>query len=274
MHHIALRLLGLVLTAWIAKGVLAAEPWRPLDAPNTLVIETTKGAIIAELRPEFAPQGVARVKLLAREGVYDGLLFHRVIDGFVAQTGNPNNQDGGVSRHPDLAPEFMFRLEPSIPHIMVTQASDAIGGFVGSLPFVGEARATEKFTGKPPRAWGIYCAGVVGMGRQEGLGTANSEIFFMREAARRLDHTYTVVGMTVAGLDVVRALAVGEPPPAPDRMIRVRVLEDIPEAERPRLEVMDTRSAAFRARVNEVRAAKGADFSLCDVEVPVRPAAR
>ncbi|MDX2145873.1 MAG: peptidylprolyl isomerase [Rhodospirillaceae bacterium] len=271
MHPITPCLTGFVLLALFAPAA-AADTWRALDAANTLVIDTGNGAIVTELRPEFAPQGVARIKLLAREGVYDGLLFHRVIDGFVAQTGNPNNRDGGVSRHPDLPPEFMFRLEPSIAHTMVTEASDAIGGFVGAAPFVGEARATEKFTAKPPRAWGIYCAGAVGMGRQEGVGTANSEIFFMREPARRLDHTYTLVGITVAGLDVVRALAVGEPPSAPDRMIRVRVLEDMPEAERPRLEIMDTRSEAFRARVNEVRAAKGADFSLCDVEVPVRGA--
>src|SRR6476620_10050481 len=84
----------------------AAQPdWRTPDLVNTLVVDTTQGRIVVEMRPEFAPLAVARVKLLAREGVYDGLQFHRVIDGFVDQTGNPNNKDGGTSRHPDLPPE-------------------------------------------------------------------------------------------------------------------------------------------------------------------------
>ena len=263
----------LALLASNPSSATAADTWRPLDAANTLVFETSRGAIITELRPEFAPKGVERIKLLARDGVYDGLLFHRVIDGFVAQTGNPNNRDGGVSNHPDLAPEFTFRLEPSVAHTLVTQSSDAIAGFVGASPFQGEALATEKWANKPPRAWGAYCPGVMGMGRQEGLGTANSEIFFMREAARRLDHTYTVVGMIISGLDVVRALEVGEPPAKPDRINRARMVEDMPATERPRLEVMNTKSAAFGAMVRGARRAKGADFSICDVAVPTRPAA-
>eukprot|EP01041_Mallomonas_annulata_P035568 gene35568-58542_t len=90
-------------TLLVALGLMGAAPadTRQLDPENTLVIDTTKGRIVIELRPEFAPQAVARVKQLAREQVYDGLQFHRVIEGFVAQTGNPNNRDGGTSRHPD-----------------------------------------------------------------------------------------------------------------------------------------------------------------------------
>jgi peptidylprolyl isomerase len=109
------------------------------------------------------------------------------------------------------------------------------------------------------------------MGRQEGIGTANSEIFFMRAPARRLDHDYTVWGRVVQGLDVVRAVKVGEPPADPDRMLKVRVAADLPPAERPRLEMLDPAGAAFRARVRAVRATKGADFSVCDLEAPVRP---
>jgi peptidylprolyl isomerase len=244
-----------------------AAAWRPLDPDNTLVVETTKGRIVVEMRPDFAPLAVARVKLLAREHVYDGLLFHRVIDRFVDQTGNPNNHDGGISAHPDLAPEFTFRLKPGG---VVRTASDGIEGFVGATPYAGEALAARKADGTT-RAWGAYCPGVVGMGRQADPGTANSEIFFMRDAARRLDRDYTVWGRVVAGLDVVRAVAVGEPPAQPDRMVKVSVMADLPETQRPKLAVMDTGGAAFKAVVGRVRAAKGADFSICDVEVPVRP---
>ena len=75
------------------------------------------------------------------------------------------------------------------------------------------------------------------------------------------------------GLDVVRAMAVGEPPAAPDKMLKVRVASDLPEAERPKVEVLDEHSAAFGKLVAKARAEKGADFTVCDVEVPasVRP---
>lgn len=107
-------MLRTMAAAMAALGLMGAAPadWRPVDPENTLVIETTKGRVIVELRPEFAPRGVARIKQLARDGVYDGLQFHRVIDGFVAQTGNPDNRDGGTSALPDLPPEFSFRVPP------------------------------------------------------------------------------------------------------------------------------------------------------------------
>jgi peptidylprolyl isomerase len=244
----------------------AASTWHPLDPATTLVIDTTKGRILVEMRPELAPRAVERVILLARERVYDGLLFHRVIDHFVDQTGNPNNKDGGTSSHPDLAPEFTFRLAAG-GYQPVAARTDGIAGFVGSLPIEGGLpRPTDGRVG----AWAAYCAGVVGMGRQEAPGSANSEIFLMRDAARRLDHEYTAFGRVVVGLDLVRAIAVGEPPEVPDRM-RVRLLADLPEADRPRFERMDEHDPAFAALVAKMRAAKGADFSVCDVEVPVRP---
>jgi peptidylprolyl isomerase len=262
--------LAALVGALMLAGAANAADWRPLDPDNTLVIDTAKGRIVVEMRPDFAPLAVARVKLLAREHVYDGLLFHRVIDHFVDQTGNPNNHDGGVSSHPDLAPEFTFRLDPNARPLART-ASDAIEGFAGATPFEGEALSARRADGTL-RAWGAYCSGVVGMGRQEAPGSANSEIFFMREPARRLDRDYTVWGRVVSGLNVVRAITIGEPPAHPDHMASVTVMADLPDAERPKLEVADMQSPTMRALVDKVRAAKGADFSVCDIEVPVRPA--
>jgi peptidylprolyl isomerase len=261
------------LTLAAAALFLAAAnvpDWRPLDPENTLVIATTKGAVVVELRPELAPRGVERIKLLAREGVYDGLQFHRVIDGFVAQTGNPNNRDGGTSKHPDLPPEFSFRIPPDIAAVLV-ERSDAREGFVGATPFqaVSAAEQAARADGRL-RGWGAYCPGVVGMGRQADPGTANAEIFFLRAAARRLDHEYTVVGRVVSGLEAIRTVAVGEPPKVPDLMLKVRVMADLPPAERPRLEVMDARGEAFRSRVEALKRQKGAAFTVCDLETPVR----
>jgi peptidylprolyl isomerase len=248
------------------------KSWRSLDPDNTLVIDTTQGRLVVEMRPDFARLAVARVKLLARERVYDGLLFHRVIENFVDQTGNPNNRDGGVSSHPDLPAEFSFKIPPE-GFVAVRRASDALEGFVGASP-IGTRGPTEgnRLPAAPIGAWGAYCPGVAGMGRQAAPGTGNSEIFFMRAASRRLDHDYSVWGKVISGLDVVRAQAVGEPPDHPDRMLKVRVMADLPASERPKLQVMDEHSPAFAKLVAKVRAARGADFTVCDVEVPVRAA--
>ena len=67
------------------------------EPENTLIIETTKGPVIVELRPDLAPNHVARIKELARQGFYDGVVFHRVIDGFMAQTGDPTGTGRGGS---------------------------------------------------------------------------------------------------------------------------------------------------------------------------------
>jgi peptidylprolyl isomerase len=76
------------------------------DPENTLVIETTKGRVVIALRPDLAPQHVERIKTLAREKFYDGIVFHRVIEGFMAQTGCPRGSGTGGSKYPNLAAEF------------------------------------------------------------------------------------------------------------------------------------------------------------------------
>ena len=82
------------------------------DPENTLVIETTKGRVVIELRPDLAPKHVERIKQLAREGFYDGIPFHRVIDGFMAQTGCPKGTGTGGSKYPNLKAEF--NAEPHV----------------------------------------------------------------------------------------------------------------------------------------------------------------
>jgi cyclophilin family peptidyl-prolyl cis-trans isomerase len=76
------------------------------DPENTLIIETTKGRVVIALRPDLAPKHVERIKKLVREGFYDGIVFHRVIDGFMAQTGCPKGTGTGGSEYPNLPAEF------------------------------------------------------------------------------------------------------------------------------------------------------------------------
>jgi peptidylprolyl isomerase len=79
---------------------------------NTLTLETTKGNVVIEMRPDLAPGHVAHIKKLVGEGFYDGIVFHRVIDGFMAQTGCPNGTGTGGSKYPNIKAEF--NAEPHV----------------------------------------------------------------------------------------------------------------------------------------------------------------
>ena len=76
------------------------------DAENTLIMTLETGRVVIGLRPDLAPDHVARIKELAREGFYDGVVFHRVIEGFMAQGGDPTGTGSGGSPKPDLKAEF------------------------------------------------------------------------------------------------------------------------------------------------------------------------
>jgi cyclophilin family peptidyl-prolyl cis-trans isomerase len=76
------------------------------DPENTLILDLKTGPVTIELRPDLAPNHVARIKELARQGFYDGIVFHRVIPGFMAQTGDPTGTGSGGSDLPDLKAEF------------------------------------------------------------------------------------------------------------------------------------------------------------------------
>ena len=85
------------------------------DNDNKLTLETTKGNVVIELRPDLAPKHVERIKTLVKEGFYDGIVFHRVIDGFMAQTGCPHGTGTGGSDYPNLPAEFSAE-----PHVRGT----------------------------------------------------------------------------------------------------------------------------------------------------------
>ncbi len=184
------RRAALALVAALAAGPLAAATDGP--GPN-LVIEVAgraRGTVVIDLRPDLAPRHVERIATLAREGAYDGVAFHRVIEGFMAQTGDVEFGKGpdmaragtGGSRLPDLQAEF------------------------SDTPFR---------------------RGTVGMARAADPDSANSQFFIMFAPAPGLDGQYTVVGEVISGMEVVDAIRRGAGRDGavadPDRMARVTV---------------------------------------------------
>ena len=163
------------------------------DPENTIILELKDGQVVIELLPDVAPKHVERMKELAREGAYNGVVFHRVIDGFMAQTGDVEhgNADGdsfnmrragtGGSDKPDLPAEFS-----KLPHDR----------------------------------------GTLGAARSQNPNSANSQFFINFKDNHFLNGQYTVYGRVVSGMAHVDAITRGEPPANPDKMISMKVAAD------------------------------------------------
>jgi cyclophilin family peptidyl-prolyl cis-trans isomerase len=162
------------------------------DPENTILMELKGGTVTIELLADVAPAHTARMKELARAGAYDNVCFHRVIDGFMAQTGDVQHgdmEDGfnlqragtGGSDMPDLPAEFS-----KLPHVR----------------------------------------GTLGAARSSNPNSANSQFFINFKDNDFLNGQYTVYGRVISGMEHVDAITKGEPPAAPDRMILVKVASD------------------------------------------------
>ncbi|WP_428150010.1 peptidylprolyl isomerase [Brevundimonas sp.] len=249
----------------------AASDWRTIAPENLLVIDTSKGRILVELEPRAAPHHVERITTLANQGFYDGLKFHRVVTGFMAQTGDPLGTGQGGSDLPDIAGEFTFRRGRDAQFAPIQGGAPAgLVGLVGSLPVATQPDAQMMVTADfKTDATGLFCTGVAGMARSSAPNSANSQFYLMMATNPVLNGTYTAFGRIVSGLNVLSLLKAGPDGSVivdPDAMTHVRTAAALPEGERPTVRVLDARSAAFAAHVEEVRAARGAQFTVCDVQ--------
>lgn len=164
------------------------------DPENAIVLDTTKGKVTIELFPAVAPGHVTRIKELAREGAYDGVVFHRVIEGFMAQTGDvkfgnstgssfaPARAGQGGSDKPDLKAEFS-----NMSHVR----------------------------------------GTCSMARSQSPNSANSQFFICFADAAFLNRQYTVWGQVIEGMDNVDKIKRGEPVADPDKIVSMRVAADL-----------------------------------------------
>lgn len=254
-----------------------AEAWREVDPEYLIVIDTAYGKIGVELFPEIAPAHVQRVKDLARSGFYDNVKFHRVIDGFMNQTGDGSKGDGtGDSDLPDLNGEFTFRRDDSMPVTLVDVRQEGQSrvdvGFYKSLPIATQpmAQAMLTFDGKVG-AFGLHCRGVTSMARTSDPNSANSQFFLMRDRASHLDSQYSIWGSTVMGREHLRRFkvgAVGDDGFVPDQMNTVRVAADLPEGERPNVQVMKVNHPAFQTFLKTKKKEDGTFPDICEIAVP------
>jgi peptidylprolyl isomerase len=243
---------------------------RTVDPANLLVIDTNKGRILVELWPQVAPASAAQVRALASAGFYNGRSFFRVIDGFMDQTGDPQDNGQGGSTRPNLPPEFTFRHDPADMAAIVDSQAEADSGFIGPAPAVSQKGGLADLTADHKvNAIATFCAGVVGMARAQDTSSGNSQFFLMRAAQDHLDGQYTAVGRVVSGLDVVRQIKTGEPvDPPQDKMLTVRMAADMPAAQRPTVRVVDTRSPWLAAEIARVKAEKVVGVTPCDIDIP------
>jgi cyclophilin family peptidyl-prolyl cis-trans isomerase len=192
-------LLALLIGLFLAGSAAAQAPVTslappPLDPENTLLLDlSTGGRVTIQLRPDIAPNHVARIKELTRKGFYNGLTFHRVIDGFMAQGGDPSGDGTGGSTLPDLKAEF------------------------SGLPHVRGALAAAR-QGAPPEA------GAAAVTAAE--NSANSQFYIMLAPRLSLDRRYTVFGRVITGMHYVDLLEKGEPPASPSRILQASIGAD------------------------------------------------
>ncbi|MGR3712249.1 MAG: peptidylprolyl isomerase [Shimia sp.] len=163
------------------------------DPENTILMELKDGTVVIELLADVAPGHATRMKELARSGQYDNVAFHRVIDGFMAQTGDVAN--GNMER------DFNLRMAG-------TGGSD--------LPDLA-----AEFSKLP------HDRGTLGAARSQNPDSANSQFFINFKDNHFLNGQYTVYGRVISGMEHVDAIMKGEPPANPDRMVSVKVAADV-----------------------------------------------
>jgi len=251
------------------------DVWRPLDPANTLLMDLPAGTVVIELRPDFAPGHVEQIKQLTREGFYNGLSFHRVIEGFMAQGGDPKGDGTGGSDKPNIKGEFT-RDTKEVPYATVI-GRDRIApriGYIDGMPFGAQPEALRAFRADGRvELWPLHCPGVMSMARSADPDSANSQFFLMIGDSRlNLDRRYTAWGWIVDGYEATRRIERGEPPSRPTPIIRVRVGEDVPPGDLKKIEIIRTDSETFIRYLKAMGEVDETGYmkDICRIKVPVR----
>lgn len=252
-----------------------AADWREIPAEDALIIELENGKVTVALSPTLAPRHVEQVKKLARENFYDGLSFYRVIDGFVAQGGDPFGERKIRKAKKSMKAEF----ERTGDDIAFAALKDVDGfapasGFVDGIP-AGHDESSGAY-------WHLHCPGAFAFGREDGRDTASTEFYITLGAQRYLDRNMSVFGRVIDGMQHLQALRRVEPPETKDddvgeKIVSIRVAADIPAETRQTWEILDSARPAFAAYAEARRNRpegffhfRAGHLDVCQLPVPVR----
>ena len=265
-------------------GTVLAESqpsdWRPLDLENTLYMDLPQGRVIIEMSPAFAPNHVANIKALAREGYFNGIAIVRTQDNYVVQWGDPEGNREIKTAARTLPAEFAVPITPELPFSRL----DSVDGYAAEVGF-----ADGFPSGRDPSAglaWLAHCYGMVGVGRDTAADSGGGAELYavIGHAPRQLDRNVTLFGRIVRGIELLSTLPRGtavlgfyEQPSQRIPIKSFRIASEVPEAERVRLEVLRTDTPTFAALVNSRRHRQEEWFQfdvghveLCNVPIPVR----
>ncbi|MDC0880560.1 peptidylprolyl isomerase [Hellea sp.] len=255
------------------------EAWRTPDPENLLYIDLEYGRIILEMYPEIAPKHVARIKELTRQNFYDYIAFHRVVEGFMNQTGDPRGDGTGGSDLPDLIGEFTFRrselMPVSLTGLKQVGSKKIPVGFYKSLPVATQPIVQAMFTRDGMvSAYGLHCKGVTSMARSTEPNTANSQFFLMRDIADHLNAKYSIWGNTLIGHEHLTKIKVGSKNDnvsfIPDIMKKVRLASDVPYGERVNFQILKTNSIFFKNYLSKLKESEGTIPDICNIRIPTR----
>lgn len=261
-----------------------AEAWRTLDPANTLYLELESGRAIIELAPQFAPEHVANIRILAREHFWDGLSIYRSQDNFVVQFGDPDADDPSKARSLGTAKKKLpAEFHRASAGLKFDRLPDPDGwapqvGFVDGFPAARDS--------KDGKTWLAHCYGTLGAGRNnEADSSIGAELYVVDgQSPRQLDDNITVVGRVVQGMELLSVIPRGpapmgfyEKPELRTTIKAIKLASELPEAERVPLQLLRTDSQAF-IDATEARRNRRDDFykrpaghiDLCNVPLPVR----
>lgn len=280
-HFISSALTGLLLSTPALADPTMTD-WRPVEPENLIILTVAEGEVVIELNPDFAPAHVAQLQALARDRVYDGQTFYRVIEGFVAQ-GGFGEGDEVVKTYPLLKNENDRPLTDATAgaltplgngDLFASQVGHINGFPVGQDPALGQQ-------------WLLHCPGAVAMARDNDPDSGSTEIYIVLAPQRYLDRNLTVFGRVLSGMEHVQAFPRGnreiesgviQPPDKGEAILSFLSAADLPEDSRPEWEVMKTNTEAFERFKTSKRVREEAFFyrkppevlDICSIVTPAR----
>jgi len=261
-----------------------AADWRELDPEQTLYFEFSGKRVVIELAPQFAPEHVANIKLLAQQGYWDGLSINRSQDNFVVQWGDAAENEADRKSIGEAKGSLPAEFSTNIANISFNKIPDAdawapAAGFAEGFPIgIDQKTAT---------AWLAHCYGTIGAGRDTAPDSSNGAQLYVvtGQSPRQLDLNITTVGRVVQGMEHLSVIPRGPAPMGffdkPEQRVKIdsiKLASQVAQDQRSNLQIMRTDTSTFAELVESRRNRRdqwyvrpAGHIDLCNIPIPVRP---